>query len=478
MRALVLLSLLGLLAPLHAQGGGFAAGDMLLFSPVIQGLSSSSGALVYVQPGAGTATILVDTEGTATGVAAFDPWRQRAIFRGSPVSDPANFKLWAVDTSGALDDLGSILPDFGDLAPTGDGRIYMQVHGGAAANMPFAYLDQAGDLNTLLDTTGTMPFALEGNPFIDVRGMVYHPGTQALFVASPANAFGTGCSGATTDRVTIRKLPLSADGSRVVGPVQCTEFEVSASVEEVPVGWSLGPGGEPVLVVDTNSSAKEPRMVLVDPVAVTASTFASSEYPSAAATNAGTWCSALGKVVILDTGADVLRAFGAGESGDGTMLTVTGTVSAPFSSGEGATLVEVPPSACQGGWGPYGTGLAGKGGFVPRLLASGCPQIGGAFTLKVDRAVGGASGMLFVGVVPAAVPFKGGTFLVGGLALQLPLALGGAPGAAGAGSVTLPAGLPGDPALQGVQIYLQGALHDAAAVKGASLTKGLRMEIG
>ena len=469
----------GLLAPLHAQGGGFAAGDMLLLSPTIQGISSSGGALVHVDLAAGTAGILVDNEGTPStpGLVAFDPWRQRAIFRASPASAPADLRLWAVDASGAMDDLGSLLPDFGDLAPTGDGRIYMQVHGGAAALFPFVYLDQVGDLNTLLDASGTAPFALEGNPFFDVRGMVYHPGTNALFVSSPASPF-TGCAGGATDRVTIRKLPLSADGSRVVGPVQCTDFEVSSGVEEIPVGWGLGPGGQPVLVVDTNSSAKEPRMILVDPVAVTASAFASSEYPSAGATNVGTWCSVLGKVVILDIGADVLRAFAAGESGSGSTLALTGTVSAPFSSGETATLVGVPPSACTGGWGPYGSGLSGAGGLVPRLLGSGCPQIGGAFTLKVDRAVGGASGVLFVGIAPAAVPFKGGTFLVGGLALQIPLALSGAPGAAGAGSVTLPAGLPPDTGLQGLQIFLQAGLQDAAGVKGVSLTKGLRMEIG
>jgi hypothetical protein len=138
----------------------------------------------------------------------------------------------------------------------------------------------------------------------------------------------------------------------------------------------------------------------------------------------------------------------------------------------------VPSLKCRGGWLAYGLGLAGKGGFVPRLYGNGCAQIGGSFALKLDQVVGGAGGTLFVGLAQAAVPFKGGSFQVGALVLSVPVAVGGTPGVAGAGSLTLPAALPSLPALQGTSLFLQAGFPDAAAVKGVSLTQGLEIEIG
>lgn len=468
-----------LLVPLSAsaagQGGGFTAGDLYLLSPAIQGSSSDDGALVHVDLSAGSAGILVDTFTTPSQsfAVAFDPWRQRVVFRAGldTVFEPTH--LWAVDAAGNLDDLGFAGSVLSQFAPDGQGRIYMRQ---SSATTPFVYLDASGELNVLLDASGTQPFLLNGSGSTDMRGLIYDPGTHALFVASigPLGA----CPGGATDKVNVRRLPLSADGTRVVGPEDCVSFEVSSTGEN-PVGWSHGPGGLLVLVIDTNTNAQEPRLQTVDPVTLAVSPFASNgSYLGAAATNAGTWCSALGQVVILDTGTDVLRAFGAGQTGAGNVLALTGSVSAAGSSGETVSLLQVPPSACAGGWGPYGAGLAGAGALVPRLVGSGCPQVAGAFTLSVDRGVGGAAGLLFVGLSPAAVPFKGGAFLVGGVLLQLPLALGGAPGVAGAGSLLVPAGLPADPLLQGLQIFLQAGLNDAAAVQGVSLSKGLRIEIG
>jgi hypothetical protein len=126
---------------------------------------------------------------------------------------------------------------------------------------------------------------------------------------------------------------------------------------------------------------------------------------------------------------------------------------------------------------PYGDGLAGKGGLVPVLGGAGCPDIGDGFAITIDHVVGGASGALFVGLQPASAPFKGGTFLVGSVLLQLPLAVGGTLGQAGAGFLSVPASLL-NPALIGVDIYLQAGFQDAAAVKGVSLSNGLRVQAG
>ena len=461
-------------APALAQGGGFAATDLGLYSTTIQGISSTSGALVLVDLAGGTATVLVDTFSTlgSQGAAAFDPYRQRIVFCAglNSVFDPLH--LWAVNAAGQLDDLGQLGQQFFALSPTGDGRIYMR-HATSAAQ-PFKYIDAAGTLHTLLDAAGAAPFDTDGGASTDAHNMIYDAASNALFVASGLGA----CPAGVVNRINVRKLPLSADGTRVSGPVSCAQFEVSTS-SEAAVGWSRGPLGQLVLIVDTNASGLEPRILLVDPATLAISVFASpGPFFGDAALNAGTWAGSLGQVVVLDTLTDVLRAYAAGSSGAGATLPITGTVSAPASSGESAALFAVGSSPCAGGWLPYGTGLAGAGGQVPALTGAGCPQIGGAFSLQVANGVGGAGGLLFVGVSVASLPLKGGTFLVGGVVLQLGLALGGGAGVPGAGSLTLPAALPADPALQGVQVFLQAGFSDAAAVHDVSLTNGLRMEIG
>jgi Tol biopolymer transport system component len=138
------------------------------------------------------------------------------------------------------------------------------------------------------------------------------------------------------------------------------------------------------------------------------------------------------------------------------------------------------PAGCTAGgaWVGYGAGLAGTGGWVPALSGTGCPLPGAAITLHVDDALGGATGALFVGLASSAAPFKGGTFHVGALVLQVVVPVGGAVGVAGAGELDLPAALPADPALSGASLLLQGAFADAGAVQGVSLTQGLELEIG
>jgi hypothetical protein len=138
----------------------------------------------------------------------------------------------------------------------------------------------------------------------------------------------------------------------------------------------------------------------------------------------------------------------------------------------------LPPAGCGGSWQPYGTGLPGAGGLAPTLAGSGCPHPGSALTLALAHGRGGASGLLLIGLAPAAVPFKGGTLLLGPIVLQAGLVLGGPAGEAGAGSAVLPAALPDDPLLLGVALALQAGFADDAAEKGVSLSAGLSLVIG
>ena len=463
---------LAALASPHAGAQAFVQGEMFLYSPTINGLSSVDGAIVRVDPLTGTASLFVDTWTTlqAQGAACYDPYRKRLAFSAGLTSQFQPVRFWFADGSGTLQDAGFANVNWSSLVATGDGRIYFRSNVPAT---PLQWLDAANRVHTLLDATGTAPYLVDGNGSFDVRGLAWDAGTNALFAASYVS-----CPGGNANRVTVRRLPLSADGTRVSGAAGCAEFDVSSS-GETPVGWSRAPGGMLGLVVDTNSNAQEPRMLLVDPSTLAISAFASNgSYTGAAATNAGSWSAARGEFVILDTFSDLLRAFGAGQVGNGTQIPTTYPVSAGGSSGEGATLVEVESNGCAGAWVPYGPGLAGKGGFVPGLSGGGCPVSGGAITLQVDATLGGATGNLFVGLAQAALPFKGGTFLVDALVLNVQLLAGGAPGAAGAGSLALPGLLPADPVLHGLPVYLQCGFADPAAAKGASLSNGLAMEIG
>jgi len=464
-------------APIAAQAGGFTSGDLYLYDPDVTGTTLLDGALVHIDPHSGNSDIALDTFLTPSiqGALAFDPYRQRLMLFGSAGNplDPAH--LWCVDAAGNLDDTGAPGDLYAALAPTGDGRIYLRNYGAHSDTDPFQWLDAANQLSTLMDETGTAPFLLEGNAELDVHGMIYDAGTNSLFVASDS---GGQCAGGQTNKANIHKLPLSADGTQVVGPVSCAQIEVSTS-GETPAGWSRGPAGQLLLLIDTNSNAKEARLQLVDPVTLSSSAFASpGSYIGAAALNAGSWSTTLGKAVVLDTLNDQLHVFGAGETGTGSVLPDMGPLSSPDISGETASMIEITPTACPGAWIPFGQGLAGSGDLVPRLIGTGCAKIGGSPGLQIDHAVGGASGLLFIGLSQVSLPLKGGSFLVGSVVLNVPLVLGGAAGVAGDGSVTLTAPLPSNPLLQGAVIVLQAGLQDAGGVHGVSLTQGLRMEIG
>ena len=129
-------------------------------------------------------------------------------------------------------------------------------------------------------------------------------------------------------------------------------------------------------------------------------------------------------------------------------------------------------TTCVGTSQNYGSGLAGSGGFVPEISFAGCAELGGSVTLTIDKALGGAPGILFVGLAPAALPAKGGSLLV-----QILFAINhqaaGPVGVPGAGSVSFPATLPNDPALIGQTISQQAWYGDGAAPANISMTDGL-----
>ncbi len=485
---LCLSALLGVATGASAQGGGFNAGELFVYNGV-QSPGYTGWGILRVDPVTGASSVFVETSGVYAGQGApmaFDPYRQRLVF-GAPIGGTQNH-LWFADGAGNLQNVTSAQYPVGiyvhSLAPTQDGRIYCRLD--ANSPTPLLYFDAANILRVLYDSDGVTPMTIDGNNNYPIYGMIHEAATNSLFVAStqPAPGFPAWA-------VTVRKLPLSADGSRVVGPVGNTQFEVSPNQwpwtsGETPRGWSHGPNGQLVLSILSVDSQIMPRMLLVDPVTSAISVWgsngesdpapASSPFPWGE-TSAGAYSSALNQVVVADAFNAKLRGYAQGSTGGpGNQLTTS-----PASMGSMLNqmcIASVPPDECTGGWIAYGLGLKGAGNVVPKLTGAGCPEPGAPITLDLSDAVGGANAALFVSLAKGALPFKGGTFHLGSVLLTISLPLGGAPGVAGAGSVSLPAFLPNDPGLIGLGVLLQAACSDAAAVQDVSLTQGLELAIG
>ncbi len=467
-----------LAAPVVQAGDPFTAGDLYLHTPAATGISSLDGGVLRIDPVSGTTELVLDLAGTysSQGGMAYDTYREGLLLMGRVGGPLEPVYLWLMDATGQLQNLGHQNLSYRALAPRGDGTVYFR-QGGTTADQ-VRYIDRFNVLHTVMDTTGSLPLdiAPSGNAFI--YDMHYDVATNALF-AAVGSGLGPACGGGGgfSTGVTVYRIPLSVDGTQAAGPVSCSDFEVSSSGETV-AQITAGPGGDLVLVVDTNSNGPESRMLLVDPVTLVISSYAVNDHVGAAGTNAGLYSTALSKVVILDTGNDVLRAFAQGELGTGQIVTTSMPVSPAGSSGEIATLVEVPGGGCDGFFTVYGAGLAGAGGFVPQLWGTGCSEIGKAITVEIDDVRGGTFGALFVSAGQAAIPFKGGTLLVDPILLMLDIVLGGFPNAPGDGSLSIPAVLPNDPLLVGFSVFTQGAFADAGALNGVSLSNGLEIGVG
>ncbi len=463
MKPLVTLALLVLLPVAAAQTGPWTDGELLV-------LNHDNWSVYRVVPETGASAVLLNDFNALPHFedpAAFDSFRGGLLLSAVRLPDPYFMpRLWLVGPDGT----GTAIPALNGtyargLAPTGDGRVFLQRD--LAGPQPIEWLDAGNALHTLLDESGTAPFVLE------VEFLLWHPQTNSL-IGSASTWYSTLSCGTTVD---IYRIPLSTDGSRVAGPVSCTVIAWASDI----VGLDNLPDGKVLVTANGQFAAAFDRIVSYDPLTGAHAPFAKFQQANM---DGGVWSDRTGTAVTVVDGnaappVDGLRKFayapGVASYGAGIPLTWTEPSSGGWGPGTRLWEVDLAGPACDGLLLKYGAGLAGAGGYVPDLGIIGCPDIGSPFTLAINGAVGGASGLLFVGLSQAALPFKGGIFHVGTVALQVPITLGGAPGAWNSGSLALPA-LLSDPVLTGVNLYLQAGFVDGDAVQDVSLTNGLRLQ--
>ncbi len=455
---------LTLAATARAQLGPWQDGELLVWSV----LPNQQPAIYRCNPVTGHGDVLVSnfTYAGAYGGMAYDSYRDQLLLSASfPPDSPLAWKLWAVNSNGTR----VTIPGFDNevlhaLAPAGDGRVFFSRQASAAISHEIEWLDANDVAHTLLDASGTAPFVSR------IEHLIYHAPSNALIAT---NSAGMGTYECTPGMGSIMRIPLSADGTRVGGPVTCVAYGTN---NESLQNMDLMPGGDVLVTVGTGWFFGA-NFVRVNPVTLAITPFAD---PSHGDIDGGYYVAQLGKAVLLDDWNNELRVFAPGETGFGTKLPTDFIVSAVTSGLSPAELffeVDVNGPGCFGYAGVYGQGTFGAGLIRPEITATGCPNVGSTFQIKIEKVVGGTNGMLFAGLQPSALPFVGGQLLTFPIAVTLALAVGGTPGQAGAGSVSFPV-LLSDPALVGISFYLQGAFADPAANGGVSLTNGVQITLG
>ncbi|MFI4897436.1 MAG: GC-type dockerin domain-anchored protein [Phycisphaerales bacterium JB059] len=225
------------------------------------------------------------------GRGAYDPYRDRLVLLSSGAL--------LMDADGVVETLLPDAPERYEVAPTGDGRLYFYEQ----PNF-ITYVDEDDALHTLLDQSGAAYVTPGG-----LSAMFWDEGTNALFLGDFKSRAGW---------TTVTRLTLSPDGSSIVD-VRSTSFDAGSGFES-PHEFSRGPGGSIMLMIYVNTNDNADRLVLLDPVTLEETTFASPGYFGASRIRAGHYIPSRDEGVVLDQFWNQLVAYSFGESGTGEIL--------------------------------------------------------------------------------------------------------------------------------------------------------------
>lgn len=146
----------------------------------------------------------------------------------------------------------------------------------------------------------------------------------------------------------------------------------------------------------------------------------------------------------------------------------------------GLLLVHIGAASAQSPWlGPYGDGSCGSG-FVPTWHTAGeMPTIGNAqFRLVSENLVGGNPGLLLLSGARTSLPVLGLTLLVGPAPLLAVGCKASGTGSVGTGIVNQPLAIPGNVALAGGTLFVQGFFLNISVMPSSLVhTHGLGVTI-
>jgi hypothetical protein len=385
--------------PAQAQ---FEPGAMYLMSPYhvpASGIPYPGIARIDPFTGADTPLVQFTSNGVYQASAAYDPFRDR-IVAFCTLGPTANPGLHAIDATGAWT---TISPQYlVRLAPRGDGKIYGYTAGAAHPEVQkIFYVDAGGQQHELLDVGGAQPWLLHGGVVFNsgdpIRAMIYEPQTNALFLALAGDNVVPDC-GAPSFDVSIRKLPLTADGTALRAPAVCAEYDVGgiANADERPVGFSYGPNGTLVLGVFANGFGAMPRILELDPATAQIAPFATTgPYYGDINCDAVAYSPLTDRTLLLDGGNDVWRTFARGATGAGQIL---GSYGPPGLGGGIGTLFVVGPIGPGNTLSADGTSLSVAAGGVQQLDFHPGPALAGDLYLILGSLSGWAPGLPFGGV--------------------------------------------------------------------------------
>ena len=129
------------------------------------------------------------------------------------------------------------------------------------------------------------------------------------------------------------------------------------------------------------------------------------------------------------------------------------------------------------GFKPFGSGLAGTGGIMPSLHASGHPVIDHDVTLELRNFIGGGLATVITGDQEGSGPFHGGIGYVdlSHSPIFSTITLPGVAGVPGDGDLDITTTIANDPALDCIDFYVQVICVDLYQPAGFSPSNGLRV---
>jgi len=225
--------------------------------------------------------------------------------------------------------------------------------------------------------------------------MIYEPTENALFLALAGDGAIPDC-GAPSFDMSIRKLPLTADGTALRAPAVCVEYDVAgiANADERPTGFSYGPDRTLVLGVFGNGFGAMPRILEIDPATAQITPFAiTGPYYGDINCDVVAYSPLTARALLLDGGNDVWRTFARGSTGAGTIIDSYGPPG--LGGGVGATLFAVGPIGPTNSLTADTTSLSVAAGGVQHLDFHPGPSLAGHYYLVLGSLSGWAPGFPF-----------------------------------------------------------------------------------